>query len=159
MAYQIRSEVDAGVRLVVLDSINGYQHAMPEQSSLTLHLHELLAYLNQRGVLSIMVTSQHGILGELSGTPIDLTYLADNVVLMRFFEVAGRVRQAISVVKKRSGNHERTIREIRLSQRGLELGDTLSEFSRVLTGHPEYTGDQAPLLAFEKERVGADRRT
>jgi circadian clock protein KaiC len=159
MAHQIRAEVDRGARLVVLDSINGYQHAMPEQNALTLHLHELLAYLNQRGVLSIMVTSQHGILGELSGTPIDLTYLADNVVLMRFFEVGGRVRQAISVVKKRSGNHERTIREIRLSASGLELGDTLSEFSRVLTGHPEYTGDQSPLLAFEKERVGADVRT
>lgn len=126
-------------RLVIIDSLNGYLNAMPEERFLNLQLHELLAFLNQRGVLSIMVLAQQGLIGPMH-SQVDLTYLADTVVLLRFFESRGTVNQAISVIKKRSGNHERTIRQLQINPSGLEIGPPLREFQGILTGTPEFTG-------------------
>ncbi|AMV40787.1 ATPase domain-containing protein [Planctomyces sp. SH-PL62] len=125
-----------GARIVIIDSLNGYLSAMPEERFLIAQLHELLTYLGHRGVVTFLVVAQHGLFGSMN-TPIDTTYLADTVVLFRYFEAAGEVRQAISVVKKRSGGHERTIRELRLrSGGGLVVGPPLREFQGVLTGTP-----------------------
>ncbi|HEX2862204.1 MAG TPA: ATPase domain-containing protein, partial [Lacunisphaera sp.] len=136
LAYRIREAVHGGkVRTVVIDSLNGYLHAMPDQRHLTLQLHELLAFLNQQGVATMMVLTQQGLVGTMQ-TPIDLTYLADTVVLLRYFETSGSVRQAISVIKKRSGNHERTIREFTIVKDGVNVGEPLRGFHGVLTGNP-----------------------
>lgn len=128
-----------GVRVVVIDSLNGYMHAMPDQRNLLLQLHELVAFLNQQGVVTIMILTQQGLVGTMS-TPIDLTYLADTVVLLRFFEYDGSVRQAVSVIKKRSGDHERTIREFTLTKDGIKVGEPLKGFRGVLTGAPTILG-------------------
>jgi circadian clock protein KaiC len=138
-------EVD-GARMVVIDSLNGYLNAMPDERFLVLQMHELLSYLNQAGVLSILVLGQHGLLGQMK-SPIDVSYLSDTVLVLRYFEFEGTVRRALSVVKKRSGDHEHTIREFRLSQRGLAVGPPLRDFSGVFTGTPHYTGTSSPLLA------------
>jgi circadian clock protein KaiC len=127
------------VRMVVLDSLNGYVSAMPHEEFLHLHLHELLAYLNQQGVMSVMVLAQHGLIGHM-GTPIDVSYLADSVIITRFFEALGEIRKAISIIKKRSGAHEGSVRELRMSTRGIEVGAPLSDFQGVLTGVPSYLG-------------------
>ncbi len=133
-AHKVRESVEKlGAKLVVIDSLNGYLQAMPEEKFLTVQLHELLSYLRQRGVVTIMVVAQHGFLGQVAA-PIDVSYLADTVVLMRYFETAGRVRKAISVVKKRSGNHEDTIRELSVGAKGLTVGPPLVEFQGVLSG-------------------------
>lgn len=145
-AADVQTEVDAGTRIIVIDSLNGYQHAMPEEHFLELHLHELLSYLNQRGVLTIMILAQAGILGESLHSPMDLSYLADTVVLLRFFEAFGEVRQAISVVKRRTGGHERSVRELRLGDDGIRVGRELREFQGVLTGRLEYRGAAEPLM-------------
>jgi circadian clock protein KaiC len=129
----VQQAVEQGCRMVVIDSLNGYRHAMPEERFLTLHLHELLSYLNQQGVLTFMVLAQHGLVGPDLESAIDLTYLSDNIILLRYFEAFGSVRQAISVVKKRTGNHERSVRELRLGP-GIEVGETLHEFQGVLSG-------------------------
>jgi circadian clock protein KaiC len=121
--------------MVVLDSLNGYVNAMPGEDFLHLHLHELLSYLNQRGVATIMILAQHGLIGAM-GAPVDVSYLADTVMLMRFFEARGAMKKALSVVKKRSGPHENTIRELTLSARGVEIGEPLAEFEGVMTGVP-----------------------
>ncbi len=110
-----------GVKVVIIDSLNGYLHAMPEERFLLAQLHELLAYLGHRGVVTFLVVAQHGLFGSMQ-TPIDITYLADTVVLYRYFEAVGQVRQAISVIKKRSGKHERTIRELSLDEGGVRVG-------------------------------------
>jgi circadian clock protein KaiC len=134
-AALVRDAVEQqGARTVVIDSINGYFSAMPQEHSLSAHLHELLTYLNQQGVMTLLVVSQHGVLGPTMIAPIDISYLADSVVLLRFFESSGLVRQAISVVKKRSGPHERTIREFFLGPRGIRVGRPLKEFRGILTG-------------------------
>ncbi|MET0283361.1 MAG: ATPase domain-containing protein [Polyangiales bacterium] len=125
--------------IVVIDSLNGYLHAMPEERFLTVQLHELLSFLRQRGVLTLLLMAQHGFVGRMEG-PVDVSYLADTVVMTRFFEASGRVRKAISVVKKRSGGHEDTIREFTLSGAGLQVGEPLSSFRGVLSGVPEYEG-------------------
>lgn len=125
--HRVRSVVQAdGVRLVLIDSLNGYLNAMPEESFLALQLHELLSYLAQLGVLTVMTVAQHGLLASDTAAPIDLSYLADNVVLFRYFEVNGNVRKALSVVKKRSGLHEATIRELFLGPGGVRIGDPLA---------------------------------
>lgn len=129
----VQEAVQQGCRMVVIDSLNGYRHAMPEERFLTLHLHELLSYLNQQGVITFLVLAQHGLVGSDLESPIDLTYLSDNIILLRYFEAFGSVRQAISVVKKRTGDHERTVRELRLGP-GIRVGDTLREFHGVLSG-------------------------
>ena len=146
LADQLRTEVEAGVRLVVLDSLNGYLSAMPEERHLTLHVHELLSYLGQHGVLTIMVMAQYGLVGEVAA-PLELSYLADTVLLMRYFEAFGEVRQAISTVKRRGGSHERSIRELQIDPDGIRVGRQLREFQGVLTGRLEYTGKAGPLLA------------
>jgi circadian clock protein KaiC len=145
-AHLVREAVDRdNVKTVVIDSLNGYQAAMPEENSLILHIHELLQYLNRRGATTFMTVAQHGLVGEMSA-PIDVTYLADTVILLRYFEAHGRVRRAISVIKKRTGRHESTIREYRLGDEGLTMGEPLAEFHGVLRGVPTYSGGRAPLL-------------
>jgi circadian clock protein KaiC len=133
-------------RMIVLDSLNGYVNSMPQDEFLNLHLHELLSYLNQRGVVTIMVLAQHGLIGPM-GTPVDVSYLADTVILTRFSEARGAVRKAISIIKKRSGAHETTIRELKMSQAGVQIGQPLSDFQGVLTGVPRFlaAGTQTTL--------------
>jgi len=148
LVYRIRRAVkEDGARIIVIDSINGYLNAMPKERSLNMQLHELLAYLNQQGVITVMVLAQQALLGTMQ-TPLDLTYLADTVVLLRYFEVRGAVKQALSVVKKRSGNHERTIREIKVDKGGITVGPPLSKMQGVLTGvptiHENGNGDTKP---------------
>ena len=120
---------------------------MPEERFLTLHLHEMLLFLGQMGVTSIMIEAQHGLVGTQNLHQLDVSYLADTVLLLRHFEAGGTVRQAVSVVKKRTGTHERTIRELRLERGGVRLGPPLSGFQGVLTGVPTHVGSSAALLA------------
>lgn len=127
------------LRLLVIDSLNGYLHSMPEERLLLVQLHELLSYLRQRGVLTIMVVAQQGLLGNMF-SPVDVSYLADTVLVLRYFEAAGRVRKAISVVKRRAGPHEDTIRELMFGAEGLRVGPALENFRGVLTGVPVYDG-------------------
>jgi len=133
------------VRTVVIDSLNGYQAAMPGEGALVLHVHELLQYLNRKGVATFLTVAQHGLIGDMS-TPVDVTYLADTVILLRYFEALGRVHRAISVVKKRMGAHEDTIREFRIGARGITLGEPLTNFQGVLRGVPTFAGEGPPLL-------------
>jgi circadian clock protein KaiC len=133
------------IQTVVIDSLNGYQAAMPEENSLILHMHELLQYLNRQGAMTFMTVAQHGLIGDMQA-PIDVTYLTDTVILLRYFEASGKVRRAISVIKKRSGPHETSIREYRISKGGLTLGEPLEAFSGVLQGGPTYSGEKRPLL-------------
>lgn len=133
------------VRLLVLDSLNGYLYAMPSEQFLIVQLHELATYLNQKGMLTFLVMSQTGLVG-VTESPIDTSYLTDNVILFRLFEAAGEVRHAVSVVKKRTGYHERTIRELELTTSGLRIGEPLREFQGVLTGAPQFAGDRAGLI-------------
>jgi circadian clock protein KaiC len=137
-------------RVVVIDSLTGYLNAMPDERFLVLQMHELLTYLSQLGVLTILILAQHGLVGPMQ-TPVDLSYLSDAVLMLRYFEADGSVRRAISVVKKRSGHHEHTIREYRLTSSGIRIGEPLREFSGVLTGTPTYRGDKAPLMPGEAE--------
>lgn len=153
LAGQIRRDVETGTRLVILDSLNGYQSAMPEERHLILHLHELLAYLGQQGVLTIMVMAQHGLLGEDLTSPAELSYLADTVLLLRYFEAFGEVRQAVSAVKRRSGGHERSVRELRIGSGGVRVGRELREFQGVLSGRLDYNGAVGPLLAKDGDNV------
>jgi circadian clock protein KaiC len=125
-----------GAKVVVIDSLNGYLNAMPEERFLTIQLHELLTYLGQQGVVTIMVVAQQGLLGSGMQTPVDASYLADTVVVLRYFESQGQLKRAVSVVKKRSGRHEDTLREMRLQQGGMWVGEPLYEYHGVLTGTP-----------------------
>jgi circadian clock protein KaiC len=145
-AHRVRASTDdKGVGVVAIDSLNGYQAAMPEEQYLILHLHELLQYLNRQGAATFLTVAQHGMVGDMKQT-IDVTYLADTVIMLRYFEPLGRVRRAMSAVKKRTGSHEDTIREFRIDSRGLSLGPPLHEFQGVLRGVPSYVGKQAPLM-------------
>jgi len=132
-------------KTVVIDSLNGYQAAMPEEQALILHMHELLQYLNRQGVSTFLTVAQHGLVGDMKA-PVDVTYLADTVILLRYFEAIGRVRRAISVIKKRTGAHEDTIREYRIDQRGITLGEPLMGFQGILRGVPELVDDPKNLL-------------
>jgi circadian clock protein KaiC len=127
-------------RMVVLDSLNGYLQSMPGEKFLAVHLHELLAYLGNRGVLTLMVLAQAGSMGPALQSAVDVSYLADNILLLRYFESKGEVRQAISIIKRRSGNHEHTIRELRLGPKQIHIGRPLQEFQGVLTGTPVFLG-------------------
>ncbi|KKC31076.1 ATPase domain-containing protein [Devosia psychrophila] len=145
-AHLVRKCVDTQqVKTVVIDSLNGYQAAMPEENSLLLHMHELLQYLNRQGASTFVTVAQHGLVGETK-SPVDMTYLADSVILLRYFEAAGRVRRAISIIKKRTGPHEDTIREYRIGSTGFSIGEPLEDFQGVLRGIPTYTGSSNPLL-------------
>jgi circadian clock protein KaiC len=136
MAFKVQTAVEKeNVRFVYLDSMNGYLHSMSDERFLNLQLHELLTYLNQQGVVTVLVLSPQGFLGQMH-SPIDLTYLADTVIALRFFEAQGAVHKAISVVKKRTGKHESTIRELKIDRSGIFVSPPLEEFRGVLTGVP-----------------------
>jgi circadian clock protein KaiC len=138
-AAQVRRDVEeGGAKLVVFDSLNGYLNSMPHEEFLAAQLHELLAYLGNRGVATFMVVAQQGIMGVNMATPIDASYLADSIVLFRYFEAQGQVRKAISVAKKRGGAHENTIRELSIDTQGIRVGEPLSQFQGVLTGVPSF---------------------
>jgi circadian clock protein KaiC len=144
-AHRVRVAVEeGGVRTVVIDSLNGYQAAMPEEQQLILHMHELLQFLNRQGTSTFLTVAQHGLVGDMKA-PVDVTYLADTVILLRYFEAAGRVRRAISVIKKRTSAHEDTIREFRIGARGIQVGEPLHGFQGVLRGVPELIGDAVLL--------------
>jgi circadian clock protein KaiC len=146
-AHEVVQAVEENaVQMVVIDSINGYLQSMPEERLLPVQVHELISYLASRGVTSVLTLVQRGIFGSPVDEAADVSYLADNVVLLRYFEVSGSVRQAVSVVKKRSGDHERTIRECRVGKGGLHVGPPLHEFQGVLTGVPSYIGATGPLM-------------
>jgi circadian clock protein KaiC len=145
--HHIRREVEERqVEIVVVDSLNGLLNVMREERMFLVHLHELLSYLNHKGVTTFMVLAQVGVLGNQMESPIDVSYIADNVLLFRYFEAEGELRQAVSVVKRRSGRHERSIRELRVVANQLEIGEPLRYFQGVLTGVPTYLGDNKPLL-------------
>jgi len=131
---------------LVIDSLNGYLNGMPSERFLLIHIRELLTYLGQKGVVTLMTLAQHGMMGSGMQSPVDVSFLADTVILLRFFEAAGSVRQAISVVKKRRGAHERTLREMKIGSTGVQIGEVLEEFEGVLTGVPRYRGKQIQLL-------------
>lgn len=151
-ASRVRDAVEKrGVSIVVIDSLNGYITAMPSERYLVIQMHELLTYLSQRGVVTLLVLAQYGLVGQMQ-TPLDVSFLADTVILLRFFEAQGEVRQALSVVKKRRSVHERTIREFRLGSGGVQIGEPLREFEGVLTGVPKYLGTAAPLLNVNGEK-------
>lgn len=152
LGHLVRQEVEEfNTRMVVIDSVNGYLMSTPQERFLTMQFHELLGFLNQKGVVSIIIVGQYGLIGTMQ-SPIDMSYLADTVVLLRYFEADGEVRQAMSVLKKRTGLHERTIREFRIAKGGIQLGQPLKDFHGVLTGVPLYHGKGEGLM----ERNGSD---
>jgi circadian clock protein KaiC len=145
-AHRVRKVADTmGAKTVLIDSLNGYQAAMPDENSVILHVHELVQYLNRQGCNTFLTVAQHGLVGEMRA-PFDVTYLADTVVLLRYFEAGSKVRRAISVIKKRTGTHEDTIREYRIGQDGLSIGQPLFEFHGVLRGVPNFVGNNVSLL-------------
>jgi circadian clock protein KaiC len=151
-ASWVRHQVEErGVRMIVLDSLNGYLASMPQEKQLILQMHELLSYLSQRGVVTLLVSPQSGLIGTMN-TTLNISYVADAVVLLRFFEADGRIRKAISVLKNRGGGHEDTIREFRVDNSGVRVGEPLTGFRGVLTGTPEYIGARPPLM---EDRDGA----
>jgi circadian clock protein KaiC len=139
-AREVRRAVEAGAKFIVIDSLNGYLNAMPEERFLTTHLHEMFAYLNQKGVITIVVAAQHGMLVGSGGAQgdMDVSYLADTVLLFRYFEADGGVNQALSVFKRRNGPHERTIRQLTIDADGLRVGEPLRRFRGIMTGVPQY---------------------
>jgi circadian clock protein KaiC len=131
--------------LLIVDSLNGYVQAMPDAKFLIIQLHELLSFLSRHGVLTLMTLAQHGLVGQMQA-PVDLTYLADSVILLRYFEQGGRIKKAVSVIKKRIGKHEDTIREFRIDSDGIRLGHPLEEFHGVLTGTPTFRGKVEQMI-------------
>jgi circadian clock protein KaiC len=147
-SHNVRRFVEAeGVRLVGIDTLNGYLNAIPTTDAPVIRMHELLSFLNERQVATLIVLAQHGMVGASMPVPVDLSYLADSIVLLRFFEAEGQVRKAISVVKKRTGVHENAIRELKLGPDRVQVGAPLKEFQGILTGVPQYTGALKPLLS------------
>jgi circadian clock protein KaiC len=140
-AHLVRQAVEVDqARVIVIDSLNGYLNAMPDERFLTTQLHELLTYLGHQGVTTLMVVAQHGMMGSGMQSPVDASYLADSVILLRYFENEGRVKKAISVLKKRSGAHEESIRELRFNRTGIHLSEPLVQFQGILTGVPRQLG-------------------
>lgn len=151
LVHEIRQLVDNhDLKLLIIDSLNGLLNAMPGEQFLAMQMHELLAYLSQQGVATLMTVAQHGFVGTNIDTPVDVSYLADTVLLFRYFEAAGEVRQALSVIKKRSGEHERTIRELVMKNGTITVGNALVDFDGVLTGAPKYRGNIESLQRSEK---------
>jgi circadian clock protein KaiC len=139
LIHEVRTQVEEhNAAMIVIDSLNGYLNAMPGERFLAIQLHELLAYLSQRNVATLLVSAHQGLLGGPMIATVDATYLADAVILMRFFEMRGEIRQAVSIIKKRGGRHERTIREFKLQDGHIDVGKALTEFRGVLTGVPTY---------------------
>jgi circadian clock protein KaiC len=151
-SHRVCARVEAGARLVIVDSLNGYLHAIATVNHPLVRLYELLSYLNERGVMTLLIAAQHGIIGSSMHAPVDVSYLADCVILLRFFEAHGRVRKALSVMKKRTGQHETAIREFGIEDGRVRVGKSLEEFQGVLTGVPTYIGGAAPLLRNEPPR-------
>ena len=150
LVNEIRQLVEKqDVKLLIIDSLNGFLNAMPGEKFLAMQLHELLAYLSQKGITTLMTVAQHGFVGTNIDTPVDVSYLADTVLLFRYFEAAGEVRQALSVIKKRSGEHERTIRELVMKNGTILVGNMLTDFDGVLTGAPNYRGEMDGLHGSE----------
>ena len=147
----VTDAADNGARVIVIDSLNGYLKAMPDERFLTTHMHELLTYLGQRGVVTILVGVQPGVIGGNMSTTVDASYIADSVIMLRYFEARGKVRQAISVFKKRVGLHERTIRLLSMSSAGITVGEVLTNFHGILTGVPTFDEDQANILFADEE--------
>ena len=145
LSGMIRRHVAAGARMVIIDSLSGYQHALPEETFLALQMHELLTYLGQQGVVTLVVLAQHGMVGPMQSS-VDLTYVSDNVLMLRFFEAQGQIRRCLSVLKKRTGGHETTIREFMIDGAGLRVGPVLDQFQGVLTGVPSFSGAAGKLL-------------
>ena len=140
-AHTVRHEVERDkARIIVIDSLSGYMNAMPSEQFLALHLHELLTYLGQQGVTTLLLMTQHGLIGSGTHVPVDASYLSDTVILLRYFEAFGEIRQAIAVIKKRTGKHERTVRELRFDK-GIIIGEPVRDFQGVLTGVPEFVGN------------------
>ncbi len=157
-AYLVRDEVERrDCRVIVIDSLNGYLNAAPAERFLAIQLHELLMYLGHRGVLSFLVVGQVGLTGSMEA-PVDASYLADNVVIFRYFEAHGEVRQALSVMKKRGGSHERTIRELRLTSSGLRVGPPLRQFQGVLTSVPQLVAEVSAERMRQVERGSSSAR-
>ena len=149
-AQRVRTCVDVHqARTVVIDSLNGYQAAMPEENQLILHMHELLQFLNRQSATTFLTVAQHGLVGDMKA-PVDVTYLADTVILLRYFEAIGRVRRAISVVKKRTSAHEDTIREYRIGNGGIKVGPALTNFQGILRGIPEMIGTNDALMDLDR---------
>ena len=144
---------EQGTQFVVIDSLNGYITAMPDERLLDIRLHELMSYLAQRGVTTLLTLAQHGVFSSVSGSQAEVSYLADSLLMLRFFEAQGEVRKAISVLKKRSGGHELTIREFQITDHGVRVGSPLREFQGVLTGVPEFIGERPPLMPVKKSRT------
>ena len=145
-ATMVRGEVEErGSRMIVIDSLNGYLAAMPQEQQLILQMHELLSYLNHHGVVTFLINPQHGLVGSMS-TSLNISYVADAVVLIRFFEAEGRIRKAISILKNRGGQHEDAIRELRIDTHGIRIGAPLTNFHGILTGTPQYIGAGDPLM-------------
>ncbi|MEM5425964.1 MULTISPECIES: ATPase domain-containing protein [Paraburkholderia] len=145
-AQRVRDCVDhAEAKTVAIDSLNGYQAAMPQENALVLHIHELLQYLNRQGATTFLTVAQHGLVGDMKA-PVDVTYLADTVILLRYFEALGSVRRAVSIIKKRTGRHEETIREFRIGRFGLNVGAPLDSFQGILRGVPTFVGNSGPLM-------------
>jgi circadian clock protein KaiC len=152
-SHRVRLAVARGkASVVIIDSLNGYLNAMPSERYLLMHMHELLSYLARQGVLTILIVAQYGLLGQSMQTPVDITYLADTVIVLRYFEAGGEVKQALSVIKKRKGGHERTIREMRFASHGIRIGRPLHEFQGILTGVPVYTGTEQQILGDERRK-------
>jgi circadian clock protein KaiC len=146
-ATRILRGVEAGAKIIVIDSLNGYLNSMPGEKYLNNQLHELSAFLNQRGVVTILILAMHGLVGA-NEAPVDLSYLADTVLSLRYFEAVGEVKQALAVVKKRSGAHEKSIREFKLEQeKGIRIGPPIKEFNGVLAGVPVFFGKPAQIMA------------
>ena len=153
-AALVRDAVEKrNARVVVIDSLNGYLNAMPNEKFLILQMHELLSYLNQLGVVTLLVLAQHGLMGPMQ-SPLDISYLSDTVIMLRYFEADGTVRRALSVVKKRSGAHEYAIREFLLAQGGLQVGPPLKQFRGIFTGTPTYLGEDKPLMSSSENGAG-----
>jgi len=152
-AWAIRECVEErDCKLIVLDSLNGYLSSMPQEKQLMLQMHELLSYLNQSGVVTFFINPQNGLVGSMSTGNLNVSYMADTVIMFRYFEAGGRIRKAISVIKNRSGAHEDSIRELRIDAGGLRLSEPLKDFSGILTGTPQYVGESGPLLDSNADR-------
>ena len=156
-AHIVRTEVEShNVSVLVIDSLNGYLQAMPDQRFLLAQMHELLMYLGQRGVATFFVMGQSGVVGDTL-SPADASYLTDNMLVLRFFEAQGEVRKAISVVKKRGGPHEIAIRELKFGPEGITIGESLRQFQGILTGVPIFTGAPSQLMQ-AKDGTGHGRQ-
>lgn len=145
--WMVREEVEQrGARLLVIDSLDGYMAGMPEERQLVLQLHEMLSYLNQQGVVTLLINPQSGLLGNMVTGHINISYISDTIFLFRFFEAEGRLRKALSILKNRGGHHEDTIRELRIDSSGVRVGEPLTNFRGIMTGTPSYRGRNDALM-------------